>query len=110
MEIRQIGAGLAVAGQINAGDVEAIANMGFRTLISNRPDTEQGTVPHDSIRMAAEASGLAFHYVPVISGAITPDNVSQMAAVMRQADRPVLAYCRTGARCVNLLQLVDMQG
>ena len=110
MEIRRIGEGLAVAGQISAADVETIANMGFRTLISNRPDSEAGTVPHDHIRSAAEASGMVFHYIPVVSGAITPDNVAQMAQVMKSAEQPVLAYCRSGARCMNLLHLVDMVG
>ncbi len=110
MEIRQIAEGLAVAGQIDVADVDTIAAMGFRTLISNRPDSEDGTTPHEQIREAANKAGLNFHYVPVVSGAITPQNVSDMSAVMKGASRPVLAYCRSGARCVNLLQLVEMAG
>lgn len=110
MSIRYITNEIAVAGQITAADVGAIAGMGFRTLISNRPDSEEGTVPHDQIRQAAISAGLAFHYVPVVSGAITPDDVETMRQAMAEAERPVLAYCRTGGRCNQLLQLVEMTG
>ena len=108
MEIRRIADRVAVTGQIGVADVGTIAEMGFRTLISNRPDHEEGTTPHERIRSAAEASGLKFFHVPVVSGAITSDDVSDMAAVMSGAERPVLAYCRTGARCIDLLRRVGM--
>ncbi|MEX0344497.1 MAG: TIGR01244 family sulfur transferase [Rhizobiaceae bacterium] len=110
MEIRQIAEDIAVASQITAGDVEAIAGMGFKTLISNRPDSEQGAVPHDEIRAASEQAGIAFHYIPVVSGAITAANVGDMADAMAVAERPVLAYCRSGARCMNLFQLMQAAG
>lgn len=108
MEVRRITDNIAVAGQICAADVKSIAKMGFRTLISNRPDSEDGTVPHAEIRAAAEAAGMAFHYLPVVSGAITPGDVSAMSQALMASEQPVLAYCRTGGRCANLLQLVDM--
>ncbi len=110
MEVRQIAEGLAVAGQITVDDLPTIANLGYRTLISNRPDSEEGTTPHDRIREAAEEAGLEFHYVPVVSGAITSENVSDMTTVLNSAEHPVLAYCRSGARCMKLLQLVEMAG
>ncbi len=107
MEVRPIADGVAVAGQIKADDVETIAGLGFRTLISNRPDSEEGAVAHEQIRLAAEKAGMAFHYIPVVSGAITPDNVRDMAQAMASAERPILAYCRTGGRCTNLYGLVE---
>ncbi len=110
MEIRQIDDDFAVAGQITAADVAAIAGQGFKTLISNRPDAEEGAVAHDGIREAAQAAGLAFHYIPVISGQITRDNVTDMAAAMSGASLPILAYCRSGARCANLYGFVKSMG
>lgn len=107
MEIRQIDDGFAVAGQISAADIATIAGYGFKTLISNRPDAEAGAVPHDGIRAAAEAAGLKFLYIPVVSGAITQDNVTEMAAALSDAEQPVLAYCRSGARCANLYGFVQ---
>lgn len=110
MQIRQIADGFAVTGQITANDVPRIADMGFRTLISNRPDNETGAVPHDGIKAAAEAAGLSFHYIPVVSGRITEENVADMAKALSDAEQPVLAYCRSGGRCTNLFGLVRSTG
>jgi uncharacterized protein (TIGR01244 family) len=107
MEIRPIADGFSVTGQITADDVKTIADAGYRTLISNRPDSEDGAVPHDDIRKAAEKAGLKFTYIPVVSGAITADNVRDMKAALDGAQAPVLAYCRSGARCTNLFGLVQ---
>jgi uncharacterized protein (TIGR01244 family) len=107
MEIHSIADGFSVTGQITADDVRTIADAGYKTLISNRPDSEDGAVPHDDIRKAAEAAGLGFVYIPVVSGAITADNVRDMKAALDQAESPVLAYCRSGARCTNLFGLVQ---
>ncbi len=109
MEIRQITEDYAVAPQIGAADVAAILKAGFRSIISNRPDTEDGTVPHDEVEKAARAAGLEFRYIPVVSGAMTQENVDDQAKALRELPKPVLAYCRSGARCTNLYMLVRQQ-
>ena len=38
---------------------------------------------------AAEAAGLVYHYLPVVSGAYTPEQVTQMAALVNGAPGPV---------------------
>src|SRR5690349_8487283 len=78
MDIRPIADGFAVTGQITARDVKTIAEAGYKTIISNRPDSEDGAVPHGDIEKAAEAAGLKFVYLPVVSGAMTTDNVRDM--------------------------------
>ncbi len=107
MEIRQIDKNFAVTGQITPADVAAIAKAGFASLVCNRPDTEAGAVPHNEIDLAAAAAGLQFHFLPVVSGAITPENVADMKAALKELPQPVLAYCRSGARCANLYMLVN---
>jgi len=108
MEYRQITEDYSVTGQIQAGDVGAIGAAGFKSVICNRPDEEQpGQPPHDAIKAAVEAAGLAFRYIPVVSGQITPDNVADQAAALDELEAPVLAFCRSGARCTNLFGLVQ---
>jgi uncharacterized protein (TIGR01244 family) len=109
MEIRQITEDYSVAPQIAASDVPAIAAAGFRSIISNRPDSEDGAVPHDEIEAAARTAGLEFRYIPVISGQITMENVEDQAAALDELPRPVLAYCRSGTRCTNLFGLVQQK-
>lgn len=105
MEYRRINDEFAVTGQITAEDVATIKAAGYKSIISNRPDAEDGTVPHDGIEAAAKAAGLDFRYIPVVSGAITPDDVEKMADALEEMDGPIFAYCRSGARSTNLYMM-----
>jgi uncharacterized protein (TIGR01244 family) len=107
MEIRKVNDDFAVAGQIGPANVAEIAGAGFRSLVCNRPDTEDGAYPHDGIEEAAKNAGVEFRFLPVVSGAITDENVRDMAATLKELPTPVLAYCRTGGRCMNLYGLVQ---
>ena len=107
MEIRQITEDYSVAPQIGAEHVPLIKAAGFRSVISNRPDSEDGAVPHDEIAAAAREAGLEFRYIPVVSGQVTQEDVDAQAAALDDLPRPVLAYCRSGARCTNLYGLVQ---
>ena len=109
VEIRQITEDYSVAPQIQASDVAAIKAAGFRTIISNRPDAEDGAVPHDEIEAAARAAGLEFLYIPVNSGHKKSENVDDQAAALDGMPAPVLAYCRSGTRCTNLYGLVQQK-
>ncbi|WEX08413.1 TIGR01244 family sulfur transferase [Chelativorans sp. AA-79] len=107
MDIRSVNEDFAVTAQIAPVQVADIAGAGFKSIVCNRPDTEDGAVPHDAVEEAARAAGLEFRFIPVVSGAITEQNVRDMAAVLETLPRPVLAYCRSGARCLNLYGLVQ---
>jgi len=110
MEYRQISEDYSVSGQIQPEDIAAIKDAGFKSVICNRPDDEQpGQPAADSIKAATEAAGLAFRYIPVISGQITMDNVEDQAEALDELDGPVFAYCRSGARCTNLYGLIQQQ-
>jgi uncharacterized protein (TIGR01244 family) len=111
MEYRQISDNYSVSGQILPGDIEAIKAAGFKSVICNRPDNEQPGQPSaDSVKQAAEAAGLEFRYIPVISGQITEENVADQAIALEDLKGPVFAYCRSGARCTNLYALIQEMG
>ncbi len=97
----------ATAPQLAPEHMAAIAAHGFKTIINNRPDMEGGPDQPSSATMqaAAEAAGLTYHYLPVVSGAITPEQVVQMAELVNNAAKPVLAFCRSGARSTQLWSL-----
>lgn len=108
MEYRPITDAYAVSGQISPEDVVAIKAAGFRSVICNRPDDEQPGQPSaGSVGSAAEAAGLSFRYIPVVSGQITGANVEDMAGALEEMPAPVFAYCRSGARCTNLYALIQ---
>ena len=108
MEIRQINEDYSVTGQITPADVARIKAAGIKSVICNRPDGEQADQPaQDAVRAAIEAAGLAFRYIPVVSGQMTADNVASQARALEELPAPVLAYCRSGTRCSNLFTAIQ---
>jgi uncharacterized protein (TIGR01244 family) len=108
MEYRQISEDYSVSGQIQPEEVAAIKAAGFKSVICNRPDDEQPGQPSaDSVKAAADAAGLGFRYIPVVSGQITAENVEDQAEALDELEGPVFAYCRSGARCTNLYGLIQ---
>lgn len=106
MAITEITDGYSVSPQIAPGDVAAIKALGFRSILCNRPDGEGADqAPEAAVRAEAERLGLAFAYVPVVSGQIDAGNVADFRAAIDRLPAPVLAYCRSGARCQNLWML-----
>jgi uncharacterized protein (TIGR01244 family) len=99
MDIRPITDRYAVSPQISPADLPAIRAAGYAVVIDNRPDGEIPPEVHtERMRAAAEAVGLVFVVNPVISGAMTIDNVSAQRAAIDAAAGPVLAYCASGNR------------
>ena len=108
MAITEITGAYSVAPQIAREDVREIAARGFRSIMCNRPDGESpDQTDVAEIRAAAEAEGLAFAFVPVVSGQIGGEDVAAFRAALADLPAPVLAYCRSGARCQNLWQLAQ---
>lgn len=108
MELREIVPGFAVAPQIEPSDLPALAAMGFRTVINNRPDDEVGTpLGHAAMEAAARAAGLAYHRLPYVPGQMTPDLIERFAATLCGAEGPVLAYCRSGTRSSHLWAMAE---
>src|SRR3546814_3223023 len=88
---------------IDPADVVALAASGFRSIVCNRPDGEEAGQPTAAaIAAAAEAHGLRFVHIPVMSGGIDEGDVATMARALADLPAPVLAYCRSGARSEQL--------
>jgi sulfide:quinone oxidoreductase len=100
---------LSVAPQLTVDDIARVARSGYRSIICNRPDEESPDQPSaDDIRAAAQAAGLAFAYIPAISGALTDANASAMRSALETLPAPTLAYCRSGARAEKLAQMAGL--
>ncbi|MEZ5572497.1 MAG: TIGR01244 family sulfur transferase [Halioglobus sp.] len=103
MKIVKLSDSLAVSGQITEADIEEIVAAGYRVLISNRPDGEEGNQPHSAaIADAARAAGMEFHHLPVTAMDFPGPHYQAMSDLLDDPTRPVLAFCRTGTRCTNL--------
>ena len=102
--INALNSDFAVAPQLQPGDMAAVAAAGFKSVIINRPDYEAGPdqPTAEQVSTAARAAGLAVEYQPVVSGAMTAQDVERFSELLAQLPKPILAYCRSGTRCTVL--------
>ncbi len=108
MSVTEITPDYSVAPQIATGEVAELKARGFRSIMCNRPDGESlDQTDVAEIRAEAERLGLGFAFVPVISGQITEGDVDDFRTALADLPKPVLAYCRSGARCRNLWTLAQ---
>ncbi|TQS72819.1 TIGR01244 family phosphatase [Rhodobacteraceae bacterium] len=103
MDIRPLSPTFSVAPQIEADELRAVAQLGFKTLIINRPDEEvDADHAQGVIAKSAKDAGLSVHYLPFFPGHMTQDLVEGFEETLRSAEEPVLAYCRSGTRSSHL--------
>lgn len=103
---KKLADGFYVAAQLQPDDFAEAKALGIKTVINNRPDGEAtDQLPDALARAEAELAGLAYRFVPVVSGGIFPDHVAQFAEAVDASEGPILAYCRSGTRSTNLWAL-----
>ncbi len=108
MNLKQINPNLAVADQVSAEDVGMLADAGFKSIICNRPDGEEAGQPaFAAIAAAAQARGLGAAFLPVISGQVTGTDAMRFGELVDTLPKPVLAYCRSGARSSTLWSMAE---
>ena len=99
---------ISVADQITATDIDAIQSAGFRSIVCNRPDQEgEPHVTSDAVASLAAGAGLTFAYLPVDGGHITDADVDAHGQLLAELPKPILTYCRSGARCAKLWALSE---
>ncbi len=101
---------LTIYGQLNVEHVKALAAKGVKTLIFNRPDAEEYNQPATAdLQQQAEASGMTWVHQPVASGQVTQQQGIEFGRLYAAAEKPVVAFCRSGARCGCLWALSQHQ-
>jgi sulfide:quinone oxidoreductase len=100
MSILTIAENFHVTGQITPTEMKNIASLGYKTVICMRPDKEASNQPaFADMAAAARAEGIQAVYIPVVPGAITAEQVSELKKIVDASQGPLLAYCASGNRC-----------
>jgi len=104
LPIRPIAPDVCVAPQLTPEAMAEAARAGFRSVINNRPDFEHGPQQptNAAIEAAARAAGLEYRFLPVDSAYQTPQEIAAFAQLLQELPRPILAFCRSGARSTRL--------
>jgi uncharacterized protein (TIGR01244 family) len=104
LPIQAIAQDVCVAPQLGPEAMAELARVGFKSVVNNRPDFEEGPAQPTSaqIEAAAQAAGLQYRHLPVSPSYQTPEQAAEMARLLRELPRPLLMFCRSGARSANL--------
>jgi uncharacterized protein (TIGR01244 family) len=105
MDIRQIDDEYSVSGQITVEDLDEVKAMGFKSIVCHRPDQESmDQTPFAAIAARAQELGLDIAHVPVGPMGVTEEAVVAMVDALDEFPRPMLGYCRSGARSTAIYQ------
>jgi uncharacterized protein (TIGR01244 family) len=107
--VQQIDDGVYVAPQLSPDAMAAAAAAGFKSVMNNRPDMEGGAdqPTSSSVQIAAIQAGLTYAYLPVQGGYQSPEDIAACAQLLKTLPRPLLMFCRSGARSTRLYQLAS---
>lgn len=105
MDIRQINDEYSVTGQIGVEDLDTIKALGFKSIVCHRPDFEQPDQPKFAdIAVRAAELGMTIAHVPVGPMGVTSEAVTGMVDALDEFERPMLGYCRSGARSTAIYE------
>ena len=104
--IQQLSPDVCVAGQLDPAAMAWAAQVGFKSVINNRPDFEGGPAQptHAAMQAAAQAAGLEYVFLPVQGAYQSPEEIARFAQLMQSLPKPIRAFCRSGARSGRLFQ------
>ena len=107
LSVRAVAPDVCVAPQLTPEAMAEAAAAGFKSVVNNRPDFEHGPDQPTSaaIEAAAAAAGLQYRHLPVDGGYQSPEEVAEFAKLLQELPRPLLAFCRSGARSTRLFML-----
>jgi len=84
LPFRPVAPDVCVAPQLQPDAMAEAARAGFRSVINNRPDFEEG--PNQptsaSIEAAARAAGLEYRFLPVNGAYQSPQEIAAFAALL----------------------------
>ena len=104
IETKKLTSEISVSAQPSARDVALIHTLGFKSIVSNRPDGEAVDQSlFEEIQQAATYAGLQAAYLPIEASGPTAADVDNMAELLKTLPTPILAYCETGARSEALV-------
>jgi uncharacterized protein (TIGR01244 family) len=110
--VQAIDSDVCVAPQLSPEAMAAAARAGFRSVVNNRPDFEgdPGQPTSAQIEAAARAAGLEYRHLPVGSAYQSPEQIAAFAELCKELPRPMLLFCRSGARSTRLYQAAKALG
>ncbi|OTG84056.1 beta-lactamase hydrolase domain-containing protein [Acinetobacter sp. ANC 4648] len=102
---------ISVSGQMTTDKFQKLIIQGFKSVVVNRPDDEQGNVTTaHQLRSIAEKSKISLIYQPISSGQISQSDIIEFSKYYNSLPKPILMVCKTGSRSTTLFNNAKSQG
>ena len=101
-KFRKLAEDFWVSPQLTVDEVAEAAAMGVKLIVNNRPDGEApGQPTSDEMEAAVKAAGLAYAFIPVGIGGITPHHTGALETALDDVHNgKAVAFCASGMRSV----------
>ncbi len=97
-----------VCGQLFEQDLQLVAKQGVRSIMNNRYDDESLGQPRSAhLAKLAEELGITFVHFPVDPRSITGEDVEAFAKACADLERPLVIFCRSGARSTRIWEMAE---
>ena len=108
MRVLELAPQVYASGQVFEHDLRLAAKQGVRSIINNRFDAESMGQPASAdLAKVAEELGMTFVYFPVDPGSITRQDAEAFAKICEELERPLLIFCRSGARSTRIWEIAE---
>lgn len=97
---KQLEREISVSGQITEQTIKQLAAQGMKTIVNNRPDSEEAGQPSNAaLQSVAEQLGMNWVFLPLIAGQ-KPDVLlaQNYRKEIDEMPKPIHVFCRTGRR------------
>ena len=108
MRVLELAPQVYASGQLFEHDLRLAAKQGVRSIMNNRPDGESVGQPSSAdMAKVAEEVGMAFVHFPVDPKSITRQDAEAFAKICDELERPLLIFCRSGARSTKIWEMAE---
>jgi len=85
-----------------------LAERGYRSIISNRPENESEDQPDWlDLKAAAAAKNMDAIQIPIVMGQISDDQVEAFRNALEDLPKPIAVFCRSGTRAALMWALAN---
>lgn len=94
--------------QPSVDEISKLADRGYRSIISSRPENETEDQPQWlDLKAAAAAHGMDAVQIPVVMGQISDEQVNAFRESLERLPKPIAVFCRSGTRAALMWALAN---
>lgn len=108
MKLALLTPNVSVLAQPSVDEIAELAERGYRSIISNRPENESEDQPRWlDFKAAAAARGMDAVQIPIVMGQIGDEQVEAFRDALEQLPKPIAVFCRSGTRAALMWALAN---